>query len=170
MGARMRQLVSSGAIALIADFEGFRENAYQDRGGVWTIGYGFTRIKGRPVQQGDVITQERAREVLRAQVLDFATRVDQMVPPSVGQIAFDALVSFAYNVGAAALQQSTLLVKLLAGDMQGAAAQFPRWNKSAGEVDPVLVNRRRVERALFLYGCAAQMKPATVDDVMGVGY
>ena len=39
---------------------------------------------------------------------------------------FDALVSFSFNVGEGALKKSTLLKKMNAGDMDGAAREFDR--------------------------------------------
>ena len=71
-------------------------------------------------------------------------------PVELTQGQFDALVSFAYNVGSRALSTSTLLKKLNAGDIKGAADEFLRWNKSGGKVMPGLTNRRKAERALFL--------------------
>lgn len=165
-----RRLASEGAAALIADIEGFRENAYQDQAGVWTIGFGTTIIGARRVQEGDTITRERAMQVLQAQCLGFAREVDVLVPPSVGQVAFDALTSFAYNVGMAAFERSTLLKRIVEGDMQGAADQFPRWHLAGGNVSDGLRRRRAIERALFVYGTATPMREASLDDTLGVGY
>jgi lysozyme len=60
------------------------------------------------------------------------------------------LVSFAYNVGTHNLRESTLLKLFNAGDIAGAAEQFPRWNKANGKILPGLVARRDAERRLFL--------------------
>jgi lysozyme len=65
------------------------------------------------------------------------------------QHQFDALVSFAYNVGVGNLRSSTLLRKLNAGDYDGAALEFHRWNRSKGKVLPGLVRRRAAEALLF---------------------
>ena len=62
---------------------------------------------------------------------------------------FDALVSFAYNVGIGNLKSSTLLRKLNAGDYDGAALEFHRWKRSNGRVLPGLVRRRAAEALLF---------------------
>lgn len=167
--AEMRKLASEGAAALIADLEGFRESAYQDQAGVWTIGYGTTRIDGRKVQEGDVITRERAMQVLQAQILDFARQVDELVPKSIGQVAFDALVSFAYNVGISAFEKSTLLRFVVAGDVVAAADQFRRWSYAGGQVCEGLHKRRAIERALFVYGCAKQ-RDHVVDTFSWTGY
>ena len=63
---------------------------------------------------------------------------------------FDALVSFAFNLGLGALRGSTLLKKLNVGNVKGAADQFLLWVNAAGKVLPGLQKRRQDERALFL--------------------
>lgn len=62
---------------------------------------------------------------------------------------FDALVSFTFNAGGAALRTSTLLKKLNAGDYAGAASEFLRWVNGGGKKLPGLVRRREAEKALF---------------------
>ena len=74
-----------------------------------------------------------------------------MLECSVTQNQFDALVSFAYNLGAGALRNSTLLKRLHAGDVKGAADEFPKWNKAAGKVLEGLTRRRMMERQLFYH-------------------
>ena len=73
-----------------------------------------------------------------------------LVPLNDNQLA--ACTSLAYNIGLAAFRGSTLLRKLNDGDYQGAADQFPVWNKAGGRVVQGLVNRRAAERDLFLKG------------------
>lgn len=63
---------------------------------------------------------------------------------------FDAMVSFAFNCGEAALRSSTLLKKHLSRDYAGAAKEFARWNKAGGKVLPGLVKRRAAEAALYM--------------------
>lgn len=70
--------------------------------------------------------------------------------PELNQNQLDALVSFTYNVGIGNFKTSTLRSRVLAGDWVGAAAQFPRWNKSDGRVLPGLVRRRKLEADLFM--------------------
>ena len=66
------------------------------------------------------------------------------------QAQFDALVSFAFNLGVGNLKKSTLLKKFNAGDVQGAALQFKSWNKAGGKVLAGLTRRREAEMKLFL--------------------
>jgi lysozyme len=146
--------VSQRGLDLLKSFEGLRLQAYDDGTGTWTIGHGLTFYpdSGRKVQQGDEIDAEAAEELFAAAVGDFAADVGRLVHVSLSQQQFDALVSIAYNIGTGALEKSTLLQKLNAGDYYGAADEFNRWNKAGGVVIPGLVNRRKFERALFLEG------------------
>lgn len=146
--------ISNKAIALIKEFEGRELTAYQDVVGVWTIGYGWTgTVDGRKISRGMTITQTKADELLREGVKEYESGVKGMLRVQVDQCQFDALVSFAYNLGVSALRGSTLMRKLNAGDARGAADEFLRWNKAGGEVLAGLTRRRRAERELFL--CSA---------------
>ncbi len=134
---------SPAGLDLIKSCEGFRATAYRDGSGVWTIAYGHTR----GVRAGDRCDQAQG-EAWLAQA-EAAVRRQIAVPLS--QKQFDALVSFVFNVGQVALANSTLRRKLNAGDYRGAADEFPRWvHDAAGAVEPGLVTRRALERALFL--------------------
>jgi lysozyme len=146
--------VSERGLELIQSFEGLRLEAYDDGGGVWTIGYGTTRYpdSGKTVMEGETISQAQAEEYFAADVDDFAADVGRLVHVPLSQQQFDACCSLAYNIGSGAFEKSTLLQKLNAGDYYGAADEFLRWNKDGGVVIPGLVNRRKFERALFLEG------------------
>lgn len=143
--------ISDKGISLIKQFEGLRLTAYQDSVGVWTIGYGWTQpVDGKPIRPGMTIKEETAERLLRTGLVGYESDVSKLVNVKLMQGQFDALVSFAYNLGARALSTSTLLQKLNAGDYAGAADEFPRWNKAGGKVLPGLTLRREAERALFL--------------------
>ena len=144
--------------AFIKGFENCRLEAYPDPGTgnePWTIGWGHT---GPEVKPGLVWTQEKADQVFDDDLSQFERDVMSLVTVPLSQSQFDALVSFAFNVGpdidaddiAEGLGDSTLLKKLNAGDYQGAADEFPKWNKSGGKVMPGLVRRRAGERSMFL--------------------
>ncbi|EOC6207649.1 lysozyme [Citrobacter freundii] len=142
---------SEKGIALIKQFEGCKLTAYQDSVGVWTIGYGWTQpVDGKPIRAGMTIKQETADRLLKTGLVSYENDVLKMAKVKLTQGQFDALVSFAYNVGSRALSTSTLLRKLNAGDYAGAADEFLRWNKAGGKVMNNLTRRREAERALFL--------------------
>lgn len=141
--------VSQKGLDLIKSFEGCELTAYRDPVGILTIGYGHT---GSDVVDGQVITQEQADALLASDVVVTAKGVEDSLWRSVSQHQFDALVSFAYNVGLGAFKQSTLLRFVDAGNYQAAADQFRLWVHAGSEVLPGLVRRRAAEATLFREG------------------
>jgi lysozyme len=141
---------STNGINLLKNFEAFRGKAYQDVVGIWTIGYGTTRINGVPVKFSDVCNEQQAVEYLQSDLVKFETVINEDVKVPVTQNQFDALACFTYNVGIGAFGSSTLLRKLNAGDYSGAANQLLLWNKAGNKVVAGLTNRRQSERSLFL--------------------
>ena len=137
--------ISDEGLELIKSFEGCRLKAYQDSVGVWTIGYGSTKN----VHPGQTITQEQAEELLRQDVAVFEQGVSDLVKVNLEQHQFDALVSFAFNLGLGNLKSSTLLRYVNMREFDSAAAQFGRWNRAGGKVLPGLTTRRKVEADLF---------------------
>jgi len=143
--------INQEGLKLIEHFEGFREHAYQDQRGVWTIGYGHT---GPEVHSGEVITAEEGDQLL-ALDLHVAERViEHLVKIPLTSNRFSALVSFVFNEGAGTFMKSTMLKMLNAGDFSGAERQFPLYDKVRikGVLQSTvgLQRRRQAERALFL--------------------
>lgn len=132
--------------ALIRRWEGLELKAYLCPARKWTIGYGHT--KG--VYPGMRITEVQADELLRGEIHEYESGVAGLVNVPLTDNQFSALVSFAYNLGLAALRGSTLLRKLNAGDYEAAAGEFLRWNKADGRIMTGLTRRRLAERNLFL--------------------
>lgn len=142
---------SQAAIDLMHQFEGCRLTAYPDPGSrdghPWTIGWGST---GPGISKGTVWTQKQADDRFAADVAKFSARVrDLLDGKPTTQAQFDAMVSFAYNVGVGAFGSSTLLKLHKAGDYAGAQGQFARWNKNDGKVMAGLTRRRAAEAALY---------------------
>lgn len=148
--------VSEKGIALIASFEGFRADAYQDQVGVWTIGFGETWLGARRVAKGDHLNRAEAADRLRERLdRDFAPAVVAACGAGLAgltQAQFDACCSLAYNIGTAGFSGSTAARMIRAGDLVRAADAFLLWNKAKGRVLPVLVTRRAAERRTFLQG------------------
>ncbi|HEI9766514.1 lysozyme [Serratia marcescens] len=143
--------ISKGGIELIKRFEGLELEAYQDSVGVWTIGYGWTQaVDGKKIAPGMRIDQATADRLLKCGVVQYEQGVNQLVKVRITQGQFDALVSFAYNLGLRSLSTSTLLRKLNNGDTQGAADEFGRWVNAGGKRLDGLVARRAAERRMFL--------------------
>lgn len=144
--------INQAALDLIKEYEGLRLSAYQDAVGVWTIGYGTTAAASVGIipKAGMTITEPQASAYLLKAVEKFAARISAGITVPVNENQFGAMVSLAYNIGPGAFLGSTLLRKLNAGDVPGAADQFAAWNKAGGRALPGLVRRRAAERALFL--------------------
>lgn len=137
---------SPKGIALIKEYEGLRLGAYLCSAGVLTIGYGHTG----GVKEGDLITEQKAEQLLQDDLKKFENGVLRLVRVPLTQNQFDALVSFAFNLGVGNLGKSTLLRLLNDRDYKGAAGQFIRWNKAAGKELAGLTRRRIAESELFL--------------------
>jgi lysozyme len=89
--------------------------------------------------------------ILAQDLARFERGVARYCPAAVNsQGQFDALVSFAFNVGLGNLQRSSIRMRYNRGDIEGAADAFLMWTKAAGRVLPGLVKRRQDERAMFL--------------------
>jgi lysozyme len=147
------------ALALIKKWEGCELEAYPDPGTggePWTIGFGSTYMDGRPVKEGDRITQAKADSLLEEEVLTVTARLGELLPMMISRPAHEraALTSWAYNIGLGALSESTLRKRLFAGEdpREVARTEIPRWNKAGGKVMQGLVNRRADEVRLFLEG------------------
>lgn len=133
-------------LKLIKEFEGCAFHSYQDQAGVWTIGYGSTKDVGPNM----TIDQAEADRRLLSDLDETMLRVKQQITVALTDQQFTALTVFTFNEGSGHLRESTLEQKLNAGDYQGAADQFPVWDKVRGQVVAGLLRRREAERALFL--------------------
>jgi len=165
--ARPRRIGPEGT-ALIKRFEGCARlrtdgliEAYPDPGTggePWTIGWGATgendrtaSVHGKRIGPGTVWSAKQCDARLERDLKRYAREVADALgeaPRTQGQ--FDAMVSFHYNTGAIA--RATLTKKHLAGDYEGAATEFKRWNKAGGRVLKGLVRRRSEEERLYRRG------------------
>lgn len=149
MGGPLR--TSAKGLELIKGFEGFRPRASRLPDGRWIVGYGHTRT-ARPGLQ---VTPQDAELVLAHSDLPQIEQLiqDEVLAPLI-QNEFDALVSFAWNIGPGAFQSSSVLANLNEGDRLSAASDMWLWRKGrvSGEVKIIdaLVRRRAAEISLFL--------------------
>lgn len=142
----MTRRIGQRGLDLIKSFEGKKLTAYVCPAGILTIGVGST---GPHVKKGMTITEAEAEALLREDLERFEAAVEKHTRGHATDNQFDALVSFAFNVGTEALRTSTLLRKHMEGDYAGAAAQFARWNRGGGKVLAGLTRRRAAEAALY---------------------
>jgi lysozyme len=136
---------SADGLALIEQFESLRLESYQDGAGIWTIGYGHTEGVGA----GQCCTEEQADTWMAEDVGHAESAVNSLVKVPLSQNQFDALVSFAFNLGAGNLKSSTMLRLLNAGTYQLAGNEFPKWDKVASRDSAGLLRRRVAEQELF---------------------
>ncbi len=149
--------LGAAGVALIQHFEGCSRRrasgdlqAYPDPGtggAPWTVGWGST---GPDIGRGTIWTQAQADARFARDTGAMAAKVATMIGavPTTGN-QFDALVAFAYNLGASALAGSTLIKLHRTGDHAGAQAEFAKWNHAEGKVLPGLTLRRAAEAALY---------------------
>lgn len=150
--------MSDNGVKLLTQWEGLRLQPYKDSAGHWTVGVGHKIDTKREPLLMNGITETEADNLLRADLARFEKVVRDSVAVSVPmtQNEFDAMVSFAFNVGAANFKASTLLKKFNAGDKAAAADQFTRWvyitdpDTKEKVISFGLQNRRNNERSLFL--------------------
>lgn len=140
------------AINLAKEFEGCSLGAYPDPEYGWkvaTIGYGAT---GPSIVEGTIWTQAQADADLLYRMKGIGAHIDSLVSIPITDEQKAAMCDLAYNIGLGAFGDSTLLKMLNVGHIQGAADQFPLWNKSNGVALDGLVRRRAAERAMFVLG------------------
>jgi lysozyme len=136
----------------ITKHEGLSLKPYLCPAKIPTIGYGNTYYSdGKRVTLLDKdITKQQAFEMFKEIANRFAKRVDELVTSDINQNQFNALVSFAYNVGTGNFSSSTLLKKINKNPNDlTLKAEFLRWNKAGGKVLNGLTNRRNEEADLY---------------------
>lgn len=160
-------VINDAALDLICDFEGFVPNWYPDPAHGWkvpTVGYGHTDAAGEPkyaATKSKTFTKAEGRLILERDLAQYAATVRKAVHVELTPNQFGALVSFTFNLGPSSLLKSTLLKKLNAGDYEGAANEFAKWNRAGGKVLKGLTRRRAAEAALFRSGTGAPAEPET---------
>lgn len=139
---------------------------YRDAAGIWTIGYGHV-IRPHEKKTLTRLTEPQAAALARRDLEPVELYLRAIHPrfeSPINQHQFDGVLSFAFNVGLRALEESTLLKRLRVGDFAGAAEQFDRWvfitvvdgrGNRIKKVSRGLVNRRRMDRAIFEWGVYA---------------
>lgn len=139
--------IGKKGVDLIKHFEGFSPTVYLCPAGVATLGFGSTH---GITMDSPPITEKEGLELLMLDIAKFERAVGRLITAPLNQNQFDALTSFAFNLGGGALQQSTLRRRVNREDYEGAAEEFPRWVFAGGRKLKGLVKRRYAERALFL--------------------
>jgi len=141
---------SPQAAKLVQTFEGCKLIAYPDPasgGDPWTIGWGST---GPDIRRGLSWSQGQCDARLKVDLSAFSDKISVLIGNApTSQHQFDALVSFAYNLGAGNLKTSTLLTLHRAGKFDDAANEFVKWDKAAGKEMKGLKIRRLTEAEVY---------------------
>jgi lysozyme len=157
-------MISDTCLKMIKHHEGVRVKPYRCPALIWTVGVGhvidqghirvpFEERKTLPIPAGwdRILTMGEVDAILAKDLEGFERGVLRLAPALAGrQGAFDACVSFSFNVGLGNFQRSTIRMKIQRGEWEEAADAFLQWTKAGGKELPGLVKRRRDERALFL--------------------
>jgi lysozyme len=132
---------------LLKQFEGLKLQAYQDQGGVWTIGYGHTG----GILSGMTIDNDLAEKFLAFDTLANCALVKNLIHPDASDFQFTAAVCFAFNVRG--WQKTPLFALLASGKFEQAKNHWLLYDHVTdnGEKieDPGLKNRRQAELDLF---------------------
>lgn len=154
---------SAQTIEMLKHHEGVRFRPYRCPALLWTVGVGhvidpthiavkFDARKNLPIPEGwdRKFGMAEVDAILAQDLARFERGVVRLCPTGLTQPRFDALVSFAFNVGLGNLQRSSIRMRHNRGDYEGAAEAFMMWTKAGGRVLPGLVKRRTDERNLYL--------------------
>jgi lysozyme len=137
--------IAKSTLDFITKEEGSRNKAYKDSKGLWTIGVGHLIKPDEQHLITATLTDEQVEDLLRSDLKWCSEAVESSVRVPLAQHQFDALYSLCFNIGGTAFKNSTVVKKINANDMQGAADAILMWNKPT-----VLIKRRNREKALFL--------------------
>jgi lysozyme len=140
--------ISSQGIALIKQFEGFSAYPYQCPAGYRTVGYGH--VIGATDQYMYPLDAAEAEAILVADSVLAERAVASLIAIALSQPQFDALVSFTYNMGVAALQRSTLRQVINRGEYGAIEGPWMRWVYAKGRILKGLVARRQAEISLYI--------------------
>lgn len=128
--------------------------------GNWTIGCGHA---GPEVREGMTITREQADALFKTDIRPCEAAVNANISVPLSQNQFDALCSFAFNVGLGGFQTSTLVKVLNAGKYEKVPDELRKWNKSGGKVNDGLINRRNSEIGQWARGAFVSSASVPVD-------
>ena len=147
----MRHVTDQG-LARIKRFEGFSATPYLCPAGWWTIGWGAIHgLDGQPVTAAtSPVTEEEAETLLRRDVAVAERAVLRLIAVPLSDGRFDALASFAFNLGGGALQRSTLRRKVNREEHADVPDEFRKWVWGGGRKLPGLIRRREAEAMMYV--------------------
>lgn len=158
----MAKKIGQAGLDIIKSFEGCRLEAYKCPAGVWTIGYGHTgKVDGKAIRRGMEITNSKATELLKEDVSKFEDAVEKYDDKyKWNQNQFDALVSFAFNIGS--IDQLTANGTRTIEEISN---KILAYNKAGGKVLEGLKRRRTAEKELFDKEVVVKQNPKKTNKV-----
>lgn len=158
----MTYALSAAGLAMVQEFEGFRAEPTRISDDAWVVGFAHVRT-GAP---GDAVSQDEAVKLLAADLAPFEQVVNERVTQTLNQSQFDALVSFAFSIGAEAFAHSQVLRRVNKGEFVAAACAMDAWRKAdvdgEAQIVEALVLRRAAEKAHFLKGLSRDTAPSAI--------
>ena len=145
-------IVSAEGLNFIKRFEGVHNRPYRCSAGLWTVGVGHLIGNGKllPKDWNRIFSEKEINDLLAADIRKFERGVGMYIKVPLRQCEFDAICSFAFNLGLGTLQRSTLRQKINRGDKKGAAENLLRYCYAGGKVVRGLQIRREAEYKLFM--------------------
>ena len=137
--------IAESTLSFITKEEGFRNRAYKDSKGLLTIGVGHLIKASEPHLVSATLSDQEVKELLKSDLKWCSEAVESSVRVPLSQKQYDALYSLCFNIGETNFKKSTVVKRINANDLKGAADAIEMWNKPA-----VLIPRRKREKALFL--------------------
>jgi lysozyme len=137
--------IAKSTLEFITKEEGFKNKAYKDSKGLWSVGVGHLIKKDETYLLNATLSDQEVEDLLRSDLRWCSEAVESSVKVPLTQNQFDALYSLCYNIGGTAFKNSTVVKRINTNDLKGAADAILMWSKQ-----PELLPRRKRERALFL--------------------
>lgn len=131
---------------LLIEREELRTEAYRDSEGYWTIGVGhLLSLDKNADYAGLTWSREKCDKTFAEDLAKYEKAVNDSVHATIEQHQFDALVSFAHNIGTMGVANSWVVRDINAGDLEAAAAAFDNWHQP-----PSIISRRNGEKHQFI--------------------
>ena len=145
----MARHITERGISLIKKLEGFSNIMYLDIAGFATIGYGHLVKPNEKDLFKNGISESYATDLLKKDIIAAENAVIRLITVHLNNNQFDALVSFTFNLGAAALQRSSLRRKINREEHESIPAEFMRWIYAGGKKSSGLIHRRKLEAEVY---------------------
>jgi len=139
--------IAKSTLEFITKEEGFKNKAYKDSKGLWSVGVGHLIKKDETYLLNAALSDQEVEDLLRSDLRWCSEAVESSVKVPLTQASMDALYSLCFNIGETNFKKSTVVKKINENDLKGAADAILMWSKQ-----PELLPRRKRERALFLSG------------------